>query len=824
MKIIKPLHLSVITRSYRWQQQHHLGVSLMALMNMDALPRLLTEQAMWQCMPETLQSPDGVLDLGLPKQHPEFLASGFAFPAGGPAPQCDAAIQVGEKRKVLRVFGHRDWQQDQLTAPQPFSSMPLDWQHAMGGEHDEENPFGQPLPHVESPDRLLTHPDQRPLPASFNALPFTATRRFSRLGNTFDEQWLQNEYPGFARDTDWRVFNQAETDQWWTTCDALPAGAHWRIENMHPNKPVLQGVLPPWQGRCFISRLQHDGDLFEEISLRATTVHFFPHLEQLLLIWHGSTVIQEDDAADVTTLLAALEHCQHPKTAAHYQSLMEKRSDPEQSVLLAMRHSDLLPAGSVREDDDGPEALSPMQENLASWQRLQRERLREDLASNGMDVNKLAPVEQKPRPVAMDEIHDYLEREEQQAQQQLQQMIARYEAEEARFGEASPAHPTSAITQYRQQQQQLAEDLPDPKQHAQVQQALYDNYRFTAPELDSPTRLTPEQSQQVRQAVMARDGDCRKMDLTGADLSGLDLRHYDFSHALLEAVDFSHCQLEGSLFSHAMLARAEFHHSQATDCAFDNANLALAQCYYTDFSGSVFSEVDCRDLLLEQCIFDRALLHDLTISSATLAHCRFHGAQLESCTFLEITLQSLDFSHATLRKVSFIECHLLALLFTQAQLRGVGWITCQAPEIDFQHAQLNDCVFAAGTQLPRARFNGARMTQCNLRGCLLQQSQFRLAHLVNSDLSEADCSQADMRQLQANDCQFIRTRFQQARLTDSNLTGAFMSKTQLQGCDLSGCNLFRTDIAQSWVDKETRFDDAWTSGMKSVPSRDKARG
>jgi hypothetical protein len=51
-----------------------------------------------------------------------------------------------------------------------------------------------------------------------------------------------------------------------------------------------------------------------------------------------------------------------------------------------------------------------------------------------------------------------------------------------------------------------------------------------------------------------------------------------------------------------------------------------------------------------------------------------------------------------------------------------------------------------------------------------------------------------------------------------------MSKTQLQGCDLSGCNLFRTDIAQAWVDAETRFDDAWTSGMKAVPVRNKAHG
>jgi hypothetical protein len=94
------------------------------------------------------------------------------------------------------------------------------------------------------------------------------------MGKNYDAGWLQNDFPGFARDIDWTVFNAASPDQWWDR-DTLPEQASWRIWNMHPQKPVQEGTLPPWHARCFISRLRQEETLFEEITLRATTVWFF---------------------------------------------------------------------------------------------------------------------------------------------------------------------------------------------------------------------------------------------------------------------------------------------------------------------------------------------------------------------------------------------------------------------------------------------------------------------------------------------------------------------------------------------------------------------
>jgi hypothetical protein len=40
MQIIKPSHLSVLSRPYRWQQQDYLGVAVIALLDMAPQPAL----------------------------------------------------------------------------------------------------------------------------------------------------------------------------------------------------------------------------------------------------------------------------------------------------------------------------------------------------------------------------------------------------------------------------------------------------------------------------------------------------------------------------------------------------------------------------------------------------------------------------------------------------------------------------------------------------------------------------------------------------------------------------------------------------------------
>ena len=104
---------------------------------------------------------DGVLEAGIPKQKAEFLVTGSAFsPSGEPVPKLPVRAGLGDREKVMWVFGDRYWSgTTEFTAPEPFVAMPLDWEHAFGGEGYDANPLGRGAGPVEVEGQLT-----RPLP------------------------------------------------------------------------------------------------------------------------------------------------------------------------------------------------------------------------------------------------------------------------------------------------------------------------------------------------------------------------------------------------------------------------------------------------------------------------------------------------------------------------------------------------------------------------------------------------------------------------------------------------------------------------------------
>ncbi|MGR2600092.1 DUF2169 family type VI secretion system accessory protein, partial [Salmonella enterica] len=54
MKVVKPLRLSALHRPFSWQGQNHLGVSILALADMGASPRLRPEPELWQLAADEL--------------------------------------------------------------------------------------------------------------------------------------------------------------------------------------------------------------------------------------------------------------------------------------------------------------------------------------------------------------------------------------------------------------------------------------------------------------------------------------------------------------------------------------------------------------------------------------------------------------------------------------------------------------------------------------------------------------------------------------------------------------------------------------------------
>ena len=326
MKVIKPASLSVLTRCFEHQRSARMGVCVLAYVPLGPAsePTLLSEVSLWKQTAEALAG-EGTLDATIPKVRAEFVVHGSGYAPGGRAvPQFAVRAEVGGLRKDLSVSGDRVWVGRRASKPQPLSQLRLDWSVAFGGSNYANNPLGKgaaevevdpvghpgvearPLPNVEDPKALVRAKDAQPEPASMIPIDVSWPQRAS-LAGTYDRRWLENHYPGFARDVDWGLHNVAPRDQ--QREDPWRPGERYRFTNLHPREPVIEGQIPDLRARAFVVRSHGAADPriayaeraklarraghapLEEVELRLQTLWFFPDVERLVLGWTGSLEI-----------------------------------------------------------------------------------------------------------------------------------------------------------------------------------------------------------------------------------------------------------------------------------------------------------------------------------------------------------------------------------------------------------------------------------------------------------------------------------------------------------------------------------------------------
>ncbi|WP_433927125.1 DUF2169 domain-containing protein [Sorangium cellulosum] len=329
MKIVKPMRLGVVPRVFMAQRTPHLLITAFAGFSYERPARLLYEPTVWNVAMEELGK-DGLLDEFNPKTRGELLVTGRCYPPGRVArPASSVRVQLGAIDKSLYVIGDRTWGLLGMSDPAPFTEMPVTWRNAFGGEGFARNPLGKghgdrsaALPNIESPRHLIRGRGDRPAPAGLDGYDVTWPQRFSKIG-TCDAAWRDQCFPGFARDMDPTLFNMAPDDQ---QIDGFFRGDEtFVVENMHPDRPRIEGALPGIASRCFVCLKTRDGVEIREPAMKLDTVRLFPHRERGVVFFRGGVEIAEDDANDVVAVLVACEAMGAPRPAAYYHEYLTPR-------------------------------------------------------------------------------------------------------------------------------------------------------------------------------------------------------------------------------------------------------------------------------------------------------------------------------------------------------------------------------------------------------------------------------------------------------------------------------------------------------------------
>lgn len=750
MRIVKPRSLGLLTRPFESHGRRRLGVAALALFDLEGA--LAPEVDLWALVAAELAG--APVDAAIPKARGEYLVSGSAHvPGGEPAPTCRVDVRVGDLDKTLYVVGDREFRDGVQTAPIPFSRMPLEWARAFGGPGYPKNPLGRgfapverqgrrvhPLPNLELPGRLVETPRDTPDPAGLGPLDITWPQR-ARLAGTYDERWRDERFPAFADDLDWGIFNLAPRDQqrdgFWRGDEAFT------LRHLHPSRPVVEGRLPGLSARCFV-RLS--GQELAPLPTRLTTVWLFPHRERCVVVFHGSTEIAEDDAADVEVLVAGLEHLEGPKPAPHYAAVLARRLDATSPTASLLDESRLLPEGLGAPSAAAPIAAARglLAQNLARGAERRRAQTRARVAALGGEPAAGASV-QPPEEL---------------------------ELEPPTISGGAPTAPPGDDSR--------AADL-----------------RATA--------LSRRASGQSLRAM-----DLGGADLSGLDLQGADLRDANLEGAFLRAVDLRGADLGRARLSGADLTAAKLSGATAIDAFFGGARMIRVEADGADLGGAVLSRANLSGASLRGARLSGADLSEATFEATDLSEvdaagvvflksdlrgASFGKARLGKCHFLEVDVRGVDFAAARLESAVFVSAMGDGASFYRAWLTNLRVVQDSSfRQASFQGAVL-DRANLRGTRLAQADLSGAQLLGADLGGCELRAANLYRAVARGAQLVRADLTGAVMASIDLMHGSLDKADLRGADLRGANLFGADLARVRTdERTDMAGADRARARV------------------------------
>jgi len=872
LKVVKPLRLSLIHRVFDHQKKHIMVMTVAYSFPFQKARAPVTEVEMWK-MASTELGRFGVLDFWMFKPKAELLVTGNCYTGEREKGSEYVRVQLGpaEKRlidKKLYVFGDRKWNMLGPSEPTMFSRMPVDYAHAFGGEKFPLNPIGKglgnvkdesgadihPLPNIEDPKHIIKSTGDRPTPAALSAWDLTWPAHFEKKMGTYDAKWVEKNGFALADDIDFSLFNVAPPDQ---RVDEFFSGTEdIRIENMHPDKRVVEAKLPGFKARCLVQfKAEHEKEQkFHDLQLRTDTIHLFPHHERAIVFMRGTLEIHTTDGTDVELVLAALEDDGAPKPLSHYEAVIAKRQDKDRGALYALRDGDLMPEsaeisnsfglkmGDALEDAVKSEGL--LEDNQFARIRREYDLNRDRLLAGGIEPDKLPPPPPPPTRTAdvdleeLPALVDRLEVERKHAEDVGKAQRAEAEAllesvcrehnldinalkQKAKSDAIGPPKFTAEgeLSRLRQLVELAEADgadgsamrakLSDANFRAQLLNAEQQHnmrYRLSAHSQEPAPAMDKAASDLARDelVLIARGAPRERRDFTGVDLSGADLAGIDLEGAFLEGANLKGANLKGAKLKDAVLAHANLEGAILIGADLERANLGKAR--------------------LVGAAMNSAKLADAILYEADLSRAKLGGADLSKANTFDLICEGTDFTGAKAQNLFFYKTNLKGAIFRGAQFKLCVFIECDVTNIDARTSDFSQSVFLTSkgdgatfadsvlenlrivnSSFERADFSNCRMPGSNLRGAKLAGSSFTGSNLRRSDVSTADFRGANLERCLFVECLMIDTVMEEAKVAGSNLMLSIMHRAILRGADVSNANLFCADLTGAIGDKKTSF-------------------
>ncbi len=607
------------------------------------------------------------------KAKADLVVVGHAHaPGGRPVTVLRVGVHVGRYSKTLAVIGPRQWKKSFVgaaaTEPQPFTRMPISFDHAFGGPESPLNPIGtglsveSPLPNIEDPANLLTRPSKGPPPSGFGPIPMTWPQRLPKAG-THGKKWLAERWPGPPEDIDWAFYNAAPADQqfpaWFRGDETI------RFENLHATVPDYETHLPSVRVRAFLAEPVGSGLQVREAAMNLDTLWVDLDAERLVLVWRGVIELGKEELAEDDSMLVVREPlAEAPRPLDAYRELLMQRlsSPPEPPPEPEPEPPETLAAEPVPPEPPG-EPPPPPPARSTEWCKA-RLAARESFAELDLSRCDLSSLDCRGVDFRGAMLKGAALRSTVLAGANLSGAVLA-EADLTR-ADLSRANLTKAdLDRARMPRSNLAEAL--------LEEAILTDAVLVRSNLDGV-----QASRALFTAANLGGAHLRKAKLIEAVLSNCLLHDADLTEA-----DLTRASLEGACGNRLRALRATLVETRAAKSALLEGNLEAVVA-----PGSVWQSAN-----LYRCVF----------KSADLSRAEFEGAYLCQSTLATANLREARMVKADLTGVNLFRANLFRAVLTKATLA----------DADLGSANLFE------SDLSGAALTGARMEGANLRRALM---------------------------------------------------------------------------------------------------------
>jgi len=838
MRVMKPLRLGLLTKTMPHKGKGLFIVTTFTLFDLLDPTDILAEAAMWPLVAKEL--PKGaIFDAAYPKPFGEFLIGGRAL-SRDPVKAMHVAVTVGEKSRMLSVFGDRFWQMSAegpvFSDPHPFTEMPLSPDRAFGGEGFTANPAGRgaaaaelygevahlPLPNIELAGSEIREIDDRPTPALVGPIAMDDPARMA-LAGTYDKAWVAHRMPDWPEDFDPRYFMSAVRDQ---RMNGFFAGTEpIRVVGMSATHPDVRSQLPGVRARAFV-KLETAPDRLTELTMHTDTVWILGSELKGVVVNRGVIAVGDRDGREVSDVMVAYEWLKDaPRTAEHYQSVYALRADPEEGKKYLLSDGQLSPEETPEEKERRKaERLAAAQERQDLWVEGRQWSLERHFAEQGLPAAMVPAIEAPDlKPFILPTEEDIArgdvdfarlisDAEDLRREAELKADMASAELAGLveQFGVALPVKPPAGLGEMEELGHSVSSDkgflpaIEDLVPQEDLDRFLAQYEAAPAPDIAA---LSETDSQAEFEAAKVRFQNSAGVGLLGPAMALLEqMPENAFTGIGNEAEDASEVIVSDNDAAGAADADdlEEFLATTFPGLAgggkpSDALQSAISAVKPADMSGEDRQSAMREQLDQTQEKVDTVLATSRRMAGEPVAPLEPLGP--EAAELFGQFVRDHVTEGGSLAGRDLAGALLPGATLSTADLNGSFLERCSLHEADLRAAQCEDTVFA-GALLERADFSGATLTRTNLGGAKAGGAVFGKARLESCKVIGADFAGCDFSGAVLKDCTFVNCTFKAAR----------MSGAALDTCSFVNCDLSRLHAEQIHVERSNflscNFDHA----------------